>query len=80
MKKYDYLVVGSGLFGSTFANLAKKDGKKVCFIGSIQNKSEDFEKNDSMRKLYIKSFTYLHYFEIDYRAFLHYLDSFRILY
>ncbi len=32
MKKYDYLVVGSGLFGSTFANLAKKDGKKVLVI------------------------------------------------
>ena len=32
MKKYDYLIVGSGLFGSTFANLAKKDGKKVLVI------------------------------------------------
>ena len=30
--KYDYLIVGSGLFGSTFANLAKKDGKKVLVI------------------------------------------------
>ena len=30
--KYDYLVVGSGLFGSTFANLAKKEGKKVLVI------------------------------------------------
>ncbi len=29
---YDYLIVGSGLFGSTFANLAKKDGKKVLVI------------------------------------------------
>lgn len=32
MKKYDYLVVGAGLFGSTFANLAKQDGKKVLVI------------------------------------------------
>ena len=32
MKEYDYLIVGSGLFGSTFANLAKKDGKKVLVI------------------------------------------------
>ena len=31
-KKYNYLIVGSGLFGSTFANLAKKDGKKVLII------------------------------------------------
>jgi len=30
--KYDYLIVGSGLFGSTFANLAKKEGKKVLVI------------------------------------------------
>ncbi len=30
--KYDYVIVGAGLFGSTFANLAKKDGKKVLVI------------------------------------------------
>ena len=30
--KYDYLIVGSGLFGATFANLAKKDGKKILVI------------------------------------------------
>ena len=29
MKQFDYLIVGSGLFGATFANLAKKEGKKV---------------------------------------------------
>ena len=29
---YDYLIVGSGLFGATFANLAKKAGKKVLVI------------------------------------------------
>ena len=32
MKKYDYLIVGTGLFGATFANLAKKDGKSVLMI------------------------------------------------
>ena len=32
MKKYDYLVVGSGLFGSVFANEAKKRGKKCIVI------------------------------------------------
>lgn len=30
--KYDYVIVGAGLFGATFANLAKKDGKKVLVI------------------------------------------------
>ncbi len=29
---YDYVIVGAGLFGATFANLAKKDGKKVLVI------------------------------------------------
>lgn len=30
--KYDYVIVGAGLYGSTFANLAKTDGKKVLVI------------------------------------------------
>ena len=29
---YDYLIVGAGLFGATFANLAKESGKKVLII------------------------------------------------
>ena len=32
MKKYDYLIVGAGLFGSVFANEAKKKGKKCLII------------------------------------------------
>ena len=31
-KKYDFLIVGSGLFGSTFAHLAKKNGKRVLVV------------------------------------------------
>ena len=31
-KKYDYIIVGSGLFGATFAHLANKDGKKCLVI------------------------------------------------
>lgn len=30
--KYDYVIIGAGLFGATFANLVKKDGKKVLVI------------------------------------------------
>ena len=30
--KYDYLIVGSGLFGATFAHLAYKQGKKCLVI------------------------------------------------
>jgi UDP-galactopyranose mutase len=31
-KVYDYLIVGAGLFGSVFANEAKKDGKSVLVV------------------------------------------------
>ncbi len=32
MKKYDYLIVGSGLYGSVFAHQAKQQGKKCLVI------------------------------------------------
>lgn len=32
MNKYDYLIVGSGLYGATFAHLAKQKGKKCLVI------------------------------------------------
>ena len=32
MKKYDYLVVGSGLFGAVFAQRANAAGKKVLVV------------------------------------------------
>lgn len=32
MKEYDYLIVGAGLYGSVFANLAKSKGKKCLII------------------------------------------------
>ncbi len=31
-QKYDYLIVGSGLFGATFAHLARKQGKRCLVI------------------------------------------------
>ena len=31
-QKYDYLIVGSGLFGATFAHFAHKQGKKCLVI------------------------------------------------
>lgn len=36
MKKYDYLIVGSGLFGVTFAYFAKKAGKQCLVIDKRQ--------------------------------------------
>lgn len=35
-KKYDYLVVGAGLFGATFAHLARKQGK-TCLVIDKRN-------------------------------------------
>lgn len=32
LKKYDYLIVGAGLFGATFAHLARKHGKRCLVI------------------------------------------------
>ena len=32
MKQYDYLIVGAGLFGSTFAYFARKRGKRCLVI------------------------------------------------
>lgn len=29
VKKYDYLIVGAGLFGATFAYKAKQEGRSV---------------------------------------------------
>ena len=47
--KYDYLVVGAGLYGSVFAHEAKKAGKTVQVIDKRQNiagnvYTEDVEK------------------------------------
>ena len=48
MKKYDYLIVGAGLFGATVAYYLKKNGKKVLVIdkrdhiaGNIYTKNEN---------------------------------------
>ena len=32
MKKYDYLIVGSGLYGATFAYRAKKENKNILVL------------------------------------------------
>ena len=46
--KYDYLVVGSGIFGATFAQQAKEKGKSVLVIdkrdhvaGNVYTKSKN---------------------------------------
>ena len=48
--KYDYLVVGAGLFGAAFAQMAKEKGKRVLVIdkrshiaGNIYTMLEEIE-------------------------------------
>ena len=38
MKKYDYIIAGSGLFGAVFAHEAVKKGKKVGLIDAVSLK------------------------------------------
>lgn len=37
MKQYDYLIVGSGLYGATFANRVKRGGKRCLVIDKRPN-------------------------------------------
>ena len=37
MKKFDYLIVGSGLYGAVFAQQVKKQGKSVLVIDKRNN-------------------------------------------
>ena len=44
MKKYDYLIVGAGLFGATFANEAKKKEAEAKTNETKQKSEETFSK------------------------------------
>lgn len=61
MKKYiyDYLIVGSGLFGSVFAQIMNENGKKCLVIdkrnhtgGNIYTKEESDIKYIGMEHIY----------------------------
>lgn len=72
--KYDYLIVGAGLFGATFANLANRDGKKCLVIdkrkhiaGNIYTYNVD---NIQVHKYGA------HIFHTDYKEIWEYVNSF----
>lgn len=52
MKKYDYLVVGSGLYGAVFAREAKK-GKSVLVIDKRPNIAGNVYTEDVEKFMYI---------------------------
>ena len=74
MKKYDYLVVGSGLFGSTFANLAKKDGKNVLVIDRRDHIAGNVY-TENIEGINVHKYG-AHIFHTDYKDVWNYVNSF----
>ena len=74
MKKYDYLIVGAGLFGSTFANLAKRDGKKVLVIDKRPNVAGNIY-TEEVEGIQVHRYG-AHIFHTDYKDVWDYVNSF----
>ncbi len=72
--KYDYLIVGSGLFGATFANLAKKDEKKVLVIEKRPNIAGNIYTED-IEGIQVHRYG-AHIFHTDYKDVWEYVNSF----
>ena len=72
--KYDYLIVGSGLFGATFANLAKKDGKKVLVIEKRPNIAGNIY-TEEIEGIQVHRYG-AHIFHTDYKDVWNYVNSF----
>ena len=72
--KYDYLIVGSGLFGSTCANLLNKKGKKVLVI----DRRDHFGGNiytENIEGINVHKYG-AHIFHTDYKDVWDYVNSF----
>lgn len=72
--KYDYLIVGSGLYGSTFANLAKKDGKKVLVIEKRNHVGGNIY-TENIEGINVHKYG-AHIFHTDYKDVWNYVNSF----
>lgn len=72
--KYDYLVVGSGLFGATFANLAKKNGKKVLVIDRRETVGGNVY-TENIEGINVHKYG-AHIFHTDYKDVWNYVNSF----
>ena len=56
MEKYDYLIVGAGLFGSVFAYEANKRGKKCLVIEKRDHIGGNvYTENTFSKKVFIKT-------------------------
>lgn len=74
MKKYDYLIVGAGLFGSTFANLAHKNGKKVLVIDRRNHIAGNIY-TENIEGINVHKYG-AHIFHTDYKDVWDYVNSF----
>lgn len=72
--KYDYVIVGSGLYGATFANLAKKDNKKVLVIEK-RNHIAGNVYTENIEGINVHKYG-AHIFHTDYKDVWDYVNSF----
>ena len=72
--KYDYLIVGAGLFGSTFANLAYKQGKKVLVIDRRNHIAGNIY-TEEVEGIQVHRYG-AHIFHTDYKDVWNYVNSF----
>jgi len=73
-KKYDYLIVGSGLFGSTIANRLKREGKKVLVIEK-RNHIGGNVYTENVEGINVHKYG-AHIFHTDYKDVWDYVNSF----
>ncbi len=74
MEHYDYLIVGSGLFGATVANRLKKDGKKVLVIDKRDHIAGNVYTED-IEGIHVHKYG-AHIFHTDYKDVWDYVNSF----
>ena len=72
--KYDYLIVGAGLFGATFANLAKNDNKKVLVIEKRNHIAGNIY-TENIEGINVHKYG-AHIFHTDYKDVWEYVNSF----
>ena len=74
MKKYDYLVVGAGLFGSTFANIMHSHGKRVLVIDKRDHIAGNIY-TENVEGINVHKYG-AHIFHTDYKEVWDYVNSF----
>lgn len=74
MKKYDYLIVGAGLYGATVANKLKENGKKVLVIDKRPNIAGNVY-TENIEGIHVHKYG-AHIFHTDYKDVWDYVNSF----